>query len=387
MTRSSSFAAPLSLIFGAFLSAGCSDGAVDPPIDPPESAQLAPPPAGEGFQISTGTFAIAPGEEVQDCHFYRVGDLAAAAGMPGDQPFNLSRVQIAQRDGSHHMNVFRVRTIVPDGFADFETNPVQHSKNGEGACFKSPLWADWPLIANSQIDGQLDWKFPDGVANELAPDEWIMLQTHYVNATSQGTPDGFGEVFVNFWNLPSDEVVHQMGTLFATKQSIRICRSDTAGRSFSGTCQVNSPSPVTIIGANAHFHSRGKQFDMYSWDGIASDPDPAKRFYSSTSWDEPPMAISPELTEILPDNGGVYYTCGFEWREPDPAVGCAGLDAYDKQKLMMDPDGDGPLEGKTEADAEEMLDCCYRFGPIVEKNEHCNIFAYYYPASDDVICY
>ena len=33
------------------------------------------------------------------------------------------------------------------------------------------------------------------------------------------------------------------------------------------------------------------------------------------------------------------------------------------------------------------LDCCYTFGPIVEKNEHCNIFVYYYPKQDDVICF
>ncbi|MDB4942126.1 MAG: hypothetical protein JWP97_1660, partial [Labilithrix sp.] len=32
-------------------------------------------------------------------------------------------------------------------------------------------------------------------------------------------------------------------------------------------------------------------------------------------------------------------------------------------------------------------DCCYTFGPIVEKNEHCNAFVYYYPKQDDVTCF
>jgi hypothetical protein len=30
--------------------------------------------------------------------------------------------------------------------------------------------------------------------------------------------------------------------------------------------------------------------------------------------------------------------------------------------------------------------CCYQFGPTVEANEHCNIFAYYYPKQDDYSC-
>jgi hypothetical protein len=53
-------------------------------------------------------------------------------------------------------------------------------------------------------------------------------------------------------------------------------------------------------------------------------------------------------------------------------VGCSGLDEWDKTKYKT---------------PEENLDCCYTFGPIVEKNEHCNAFVYYYPKHDDVNCF
>ena len=99
---------------------------------------------------------------------------------------NLHRVQIAQRPGSHHMNIFRVKTIVnldPDGGA------VQTGTNGMGECFKSPNWADWPLSPTRSRTGNVDWTYPDGVANVFQPDEWLMLQTHYVNATTQKTPE------------------------------------------------------------------------------------------------------------------------------------------------------------------------------------------------------
>jgi hypothetical protein len=360
---------------------GCSDADVPGTTETPEAAQLAPPPQGQGVQWTTGVVAVDAGQEVQECHFYRVSELAALGGLPVDQPFNLNRIEIGQRDGSHHMNIFRVRTIATDTaapFEDFETNRVQRGVDGKGACFVSPNWADWPLIANSQLDGQLDWTYPAGVVNELQPDEWLMLQTHYVNATSQDTPDGYGEVFVNFWNAPASEVVHQMGTVFATKQSIRICRSQPKP-SFDGSCQVKSEEPVTVIGANGHFHSRGKQFRMYAWDGKSTSPSSPDPFYISDKWDEPPMDHSPDLVQPLVKDGGIFYSCDFQWREPDASVGCAGLDAIDRKKMEA--------EGKSEAEIEAALDCCYRFGPIVEENEHCNVFAYYYPASDDVICF
>src|SRR5262249_327959 len=155
-----------------------------------------------------------------------------------------------QRDGSHHMNVFRVRTIVN---LDPNKGTVE-GKNGMGECFKSPNWADWPLVANSQQDGNIDWEYPDGVANVLDPTEWLMGQAHWVNATSQKTPEAAGKVRINLWDIPKADIKAEMGTIFATKQSIRVCQSNPHPE-FSGTCQINSDVPVTIIGANGHFHS------------------------------------------------------------------------------------------------------------------------------------
>lgn len=333
-----------------------------------DAADLAPPGVGQGLHMQTEDVVVPPGAEQQDCYFFKVSELAAANGLPAGQSAFVHRVQIAQRDGSHHMNIFRVRTIKG---LDPANGRIQKGTNGVGECFKSPNWADWPLVANTQQDGQLDWVYPEGVANELQADEWLMLQTHYVNATTQKTPTATGRVNVNLWTIPKEKVVHQMGTVFATKQSVRVCASNPTP-SYSGTCQVKGNEPITIIGANGHFHGRGKKFEMFAWDGATtSQPGDDKRFYSSTRWDDPPMLRSPDLNVTLPANGGVFYTCNFQWQQPDPAVGCEGLNKYDSEKYMT------PAEN---------LDCCYTFGPIVEKNEHCNAFVYYYPKRDDVFC-
>jgi hypothetical protein len=344
-----------------------------------DPSQLNAPPAGQGVQLKTDAFKVPPGTELQACYFFKVSDLIAAGGFgPSTTSIDLHRVQIVQKPGSHHMNLFRVRTIVG---LDPANGAVQVGTNGQGQCFKSSNWSDWPLIANSQQDGNQDWSFPDGVANQLDGTETLMLQTHYVNAHTQGTPDGIGQVGINLWTMDPGAVTAQLGTLFATHQSIRICKSNPTP-TYSSTCQFNSPQPVTIVGANGHFHSRGVEFDMYSWDGTSITPPlPSSRFYQSLDWREPPMEHSPDLQLQLSANGGVWYTCSYQWIDPavatNNAITCDDLNAFDMAH---------PLPGMP-AGTPSQPDCCYRFGPQVDINEHCNAFVYYYPKQDNVNCF
>lgn len=353
---------------GVASATGCSsEPGTEVKIDDP--SKLPAPPKGQGFQFKTEAFSVPPNTEEQDCYFFKVSDLAKAGGLPEGQPVNLHRLQLVQRDGSHHMNLFRVRTVV--GLDP--TKGTVKNQNGVGECFKSPNWADWPLVGNTQQDGQIDWTFPDGVANVFQQDEWLMLQTHFVNAGSQKSPDGLGEVAVNFWTIPKEEVKHELGTLFATAQNVRVCQ-DNPTPSFSRTCQFKNSQPVTIIGANGHFHSRGTQFQMFNWSGTeAGAPPESARFYNSQKWDDPPMLRSPDLNLNVAPGGGVFYTCSYEWKQPDIAQGgCDALNKWDAEKYKTSP---------------ENQKCCYTFGPIVEKNEHCNAFVYYYPKQDNVNCF
>jgi hypothetical protein len=364
LTRSLTLLLPLACLW-------CSSSTQPPPKTtlPTDPDQLAAPPVAQGFQFKTNDVTVPPGTEEQDCYFFKVSDLAAANGLPNDAPIELHRIQVVQRPGSHHMNIFRVRTIVG---LDPAKGVVQTGTNGTGQCFVSSNWADWPLVANMQSEGGLDWSYPDGVANELQPDEWLMLQTHYVNATTQTTPNGAGKVAVNFWSMPAAQVTAQLGTLFATDQSIRVCAHNPTP-TFQQGCQFKGASgPVNVIGANGHFHSRGVQFDMYSWDGTSTTTPPeSSRFYQSTAWSDPPMMHSPDLNLAVPPGGGVWYTCSYQWAPPTDAVGCDGLNAFDQAK----------------GTPANQLDCCYRFGPQVDKNEHCNAFVYYYPKQDNVTCF
>jgi hypothetical protein len=314
----------------------------------------------QGFGFRTPQFDVPAGSEIQDCYFVKVPDLDSGRDVWID------RTVIAINPGSHHVNVFRVKTIGgldPARGEPFREGGTEGTVVRGGECFKSANWSDWPLVANSQKSNPQDpyttWQLPDGVAQRFRPGELLMIQVHYVNATTQRTPFR-GRVGINFHRTAIPSPL-ELGTLFATQQSIRICRSNPRP-TFHGTCSF-PPGTVRITAANGHFHSRGERFRIYAWDG-RSDAPPAEsaRFYESLDWNDPPMASG--LDVQIPEGGGIWWTCDFRWREP--AVGCAAVDAKDPQRAG---------------------DCCYTFGPEVETNEHCNVFVYYWPkAGSDVFC-
>ena len=151
------------------------------------------------------------------------------------------------------MNIFRVRTI-----GGLDGAHGDHVVDGE--CWKPTNWSDWPLVVNSQNQGNVDLTLPQGVAHRFEPREKIMLQTHYVNATTQKTY-GVGKVLVNFDRLAKSDVVAELGTAFATNQNLRVCPGQS-GITFETTCRFAREEPVTIFGVNGHFHSRGRRFTM-----------------------------------------------------------------------------------------------------------------------------
>jgi hypothetical protein len=352
------------LVAGLGIAALCAVGC-EPPPAAIEHWELEVPTAAEGFQLRLPTLEVPWGHEEQSCYFVRVPDLANGSD------YWVDRIRIATTAGSHHLNVFRVRTIggldpaagEPVKIGPYDATVVYgHDDYQHSPCWASANWADWPLVANTQSplsEGPYTaWQLPDGVAIRLSPGEMLMVQPHYVNISYQRTTTD-ADVGINFYRSATREPI-ELGTLFATQQSIRICESQPRP-TFTGTCRF--PGAVTITAANGHFHSRGRELSMYVWDGMSTVQPPAEdRFYDSLSWDSPPMTTG--IDRAVPTGAGVWWDCAYQWREP--IEGCDAVNA-------KDPDQAG--------------DCCYVFGGNTDVGEHCNVFVYYYPKlSTDVFC-
>src|SRR4051812_38611302 len=119
------------------LLAACGDNHVG---DPWLLDELSPD---QGFSIRTPEFDVAAGTEIQDCYFFQVPDL------DGGNDLWIDRLELALNTGSHHMNVFRVNTIVdldPADGAAVDLDGVPGTVIHGGECWKAPNWRDWPLV-------------------------------------------------------------------------------------------------------------------------------------------------------------------------------------------------------------------------------------------------
>src|SRR5262249_37952583 len=174
---------------------------------------------------------------------------------PNDEIW-INRYEVAQPPGSHHMNLFRVKTI-----KNLNGNPGDVVVDGE--CFISSNWSDWPLVVNSQQSANTSWTLPEGVGAQFHGGELLMLQTHWVNASTQKTP-GRASVRVNLWRL-AQPAANELGTVFATNQNIEVCPGNV-NRMFAKSCQFPGNDAIHVVAANGHFHSRGRLFEMFAMD-------------------------------------------------------------------------------------------------------------------------
>ena len=58
---------------------------------------------------------------------------------------------------------------------------------------------------------------------------------------------------------------------------------------------------------------------VMGWRGVGSlvvawMPSEAARFYRSSAWDDPPMAI--DLAVTPPARGGIWWDCAYQWTAP-----------------------------------------------------------------------
>jgi hypothetical protein len=342
----------------------CTTGPSDPDAGPPPFELVMDTLTDEqGWTVGIPTFEVPRGTEVQDCYFVTVPDFGV------DQIW-VDKVELGMNPGSHHFNVYRVTKeteLKPENGVDVTLdNGVPAKLIKSGACFDSSNFNEFPLVVNNQHatveEPVFTWSLPDGVAFPLARGELLMFQPHYVNASDQVTPY-MGRGQVNF-HRTFEENPMELGTLFATQQSIRVCQSD-ADPFYVGTCSFPQEGGVRIAAVNGHFHLRGEEFTIKTWDGVSvTEPPDENEFYQSYAWQEPIMMTGLDLE--VPEGGGIWWTCDYEWKAP----------------------GHGTCDDVNAVDPDQADDCCYTFGPHVETQEHCNVFLYYWPktANTDVFC-
>ncbi len=239
--------------------------------------------------------------------------------MPSDVDFDVNRIQIAVTGGSHHIHLYRPfdsSLDIPDGFE---------------VCNMAVDFEKWSLVVATQLR-KTDWELPAGVAMHFRAGEQLLMQTHFVNVGVLDT-QGEGKVLMNLNAADPQDVQSYAGALFGQDRDVFVPAMSSPRKS----AECVFPNPITIFAQTGHYHFRGREFNTYRWDnGVRGD-----LLYHYEGYLDPLFQVYDAATAPFFDVGqGLQWECYWE-----------NFDNRD-----------------------------YKFGPFTDTNEHCNLFAFYYPA-------
>jgi len=185
----------------------------------------------------------------------------------------------------------------------------------------------WQLILASQ-SSSLDWKLPKGIAFMFRAEEQLLAQTHYVDNGLLSTPDPGWATF-NLYATNKRKVKSFAGALFGQDKDVYVPPHSTA----IATTKCVFPRPVKLLALTGHYHFRGKEFTVNTWDGVNT----GEQLYRSIGYSDP--SFQRYTGKFQPEVPGLEWTCRYE----------------------NDTDNE------------------FKFGPFTDRNEHCNLFGFYYP--------
>jgi hypothetical protein len=235
--------------------------------------------------------------------------------LPSDVDLDVNRIQLNVSGGSHHIPLYRA--YVPTDLPD-----------GVEVCNMAVDFDKWALVIASQLR-KTDWELPPGVAFHLRAGEQLLIQTHFVNVGSLET-SGEGKVVMNLQDADPGTITDYAGALFGQDKDVFVPALSNVSQ--SATCTF--PNALNMFAESGHYHFRGKRFETFRYD----DDTRGELIYHHEGYSDPLFQVyDPPLPFAA--GQGLEWEC--YWENPN--------------------------------------DVDYKFGPFTDINEHCNLFAFYYP--------
>jgi hypothetical protein len=236
--------------------------------------------------------------------------------LPSDIDLDVNRIQVNVSGGSHHIHLYRPFDSSLD-IAD-----------GTEVCNMAVDFDKWSLIVASQLR-KTDWELPAGVAFHFRAGEQLLVQTHFVNVGSLET-SGEGKVLMNLNDADPGTITDHAGALFGQDRDVDV--PPLSNVTTSAVCEF--PKDINVIAQTGHYHFRGRRFSTYEW----YDGQRGAEVYHHEGYADPLfLEYHPPL--LVEAQHGLEWEC--YWENPN--------------------------------------DFEYKFGPFTDTNEHCNLFAFYYP--------
>jgi Copper type II ascorbate-dependent monooxygenase, C-terminal domain len=248
---------------------GCGSEELESPADVDDDAGLAPPAEGQGIQLKM-VFDLPAGEETESCMLIQVG--------PDGLAFN--HTQIEYTSGSHHILLFETpyTTMPTEDKHGVKLDPTQIHGCPSGG---GDHWDITRVIGGSQnADGAnaVD-ELPEGVGFKLAPGSILLLNTHYLNASSERLKT---DARINLYTVPFDSVKEEAGALFYYNPFINIRAHSTNSATMS--CPI--AKDIKLLNMQSHMHRRGVGYVANLTDGKGEK---LQELYTNDLWEGVPI--------------------------------------------------------------------------------------------------
>jgi len=232
----------------------------------------------------------------------------------------------------HDLDVNKVQISVSGGSHHVHLyrpeDPNLDLADGHEACNFALDFSVWQLILASQ-NLELTWRLPPGVTFHFRGGEQLAAQTHFVDSGLLTTPTGEGWAVFNLFKMPKHRVKSYAGAIFGQDRDVVVPPGSS-----SATTRCTFPKPVKLLALTGHYHYRGVEFTAGTWDGTTGT-----EVYRQEGYDHP--AFLRFAANDIPTVTGLQWTCSYVNNGTDT----------------------------------------YTFGPFTDNNEHCNLFAFYYPTA------
>ena len=225
---------------------------------------LDPPEPGKGIQLVM-TASIESGTESEKCLFVKA---------PAED-LHVQRDEVRFSPGSHHFLLYETHyTEIPtkkqDG-TEVDTSGVFDCSDGA-----TNGWDVKKLVGGSQnADGASILKFPENVAMNVQGGAILLMNAHYVNASSETLEP---EVRINLHTIPKEQVEVEGDILFFYNPFIGVLPQ--SGSRSRMRCAIHED--ITLTNFQSHMHARGVG---YAASVVGQDP-----FYENDQWEGVPVA-------------------------------------------------------------------------------------------------
>ena len=280
--------------------------------DPLEVFQPPPPPSpGEGYQLHLPPFKIEPGTEREVFYHTQITD---ENGQPIQGDIFVNRVEVFYPVGSHHFALYHLTdAAVSRGLLDIgavtgigvDPSEIFRVFDLTHIGMIGLVGIERFFITGTQTD-DTNFRFPEGVALRLPGNTVYDLNSHYINLL--GSETIHGEVYVNIYTIPPEEVKYEAKELLVYNNNINVPPGTTRVTGLEWFVkdefkrrELPPDAEVHVVFLSSHMHRHGELFEI-------KHLSTGELLHRSVTYDNAPINLfDPPL--ILNNKDGLRFEC------------------------------------------------------------------------------